>query len=749
MKQIVLVLLLSVLSFSQGSAAQEGINVVPRPNFAERFAGTFVFSNSVPIEYAGNSDAIAIYLSGQLKLFTGISPELRPYSAAQSGPAIVIFLDSSLVLSNPESYVLTVSESGVALKARTRAGLFMGVQTLLQLIPISASGKLQASYRMPCCRILDQPRFGWRGLNLDCVRHFMSVPFIEHLIDLMSYYKFNVFHWHLTDDQGWRIQIKEYPKLTKIGAWRKEPDGSIYGGYYTQEQIREVVAYARERFITVVPEIEMPGHCTASLAAYPENSCTGGPFEVGTRWGVYNSVYDPARESTFTFLDSVLTEVMGLFPSHFIHIGGDEVVKEEWKNNAGCRELIKAKGLDGTDGLQSYFVRKIQKFVESKGRQIIGWNEILEDGGPDSGAVIESWQGIDGALQGVRKGCYAIMAPGEYTYLSRDPSNLPLDSVYSYNPMPAGLTRDEQKRILGIEASMWSEHAPQDSVIGLLFPRLLGIAEDAWTMPKEKNYENLHARLKTQYKRLEFLGVEYGLEGKAVSYKLKYDQASKRFTVLLRPEQSGIVIRFTTDGTPPTLASREYQRPIVVGGTTEIFAQAELNGRMTGVPLELGLISDKALGARIRMKEPYSPQYSGGGTKALVDGIRATTSFTDGLWQGYHGSDIEATLDLRKADSISHIGAGFLQDEEDWIFLPKSVEFLVSADGIHFHSVGTVRNDVPESDPNVTKKDFVASFSEMKARYIRMVARSVGVCPSWHPGAGHRAWTFVDEIFAN
>lgn len=749
MKQFALIVLMIVPFLYTDAEARQAMDVIPRPNFVEQFNGTFLLSRSTTIACSKNLDSLSGYLLQQVKLVTGISLSTKSSSAASRKGYVSLQLDTALAEPYPEAYVLEVSVNSVVLKARTETGLFMGIQTFLQLIPISNSGRSSTVYRLPCCRIVDHPRFGWRGVNLDCVRHFMTVPFIEHLIDLMAYYKFNVFHWHLTDDQGWRIQIKEYPRLTEVGARRKEPDGSMYGGYYTRKQIREVVAYAEKRFITVVPEIEMPGHCTASLAAYPENSCTGGPFEVGTRWGVYNSVYDPAKASTFTFLDNVLTEVMGLFPSHYIHIGGDEVVKKEWKECASCQEVIKAKGLDGEDGLQSYFIRKMQKFVESKGRQIIGWNEILEGGGPDSGAVIESWQGINGAIQAVKRGCYAIMSPGEYTYLSRDPSNLPLDSVYSYNPMPNGLSPNEQKYILGIEASMWTEHAPQDSVIGFLFPRLLAIAEDGWTVPQKKNYENFCSRLQAQYRRLDLLGVNYGLEGQGIGYRTEFNRASRRFTVFLKPEQSGIRIRYTTDGTPPTLNSHEYRRPIVVRGTTEIIAEPELQGRLTGSPVELTLIADKAIGSRVKLKEPYSRQYSAGGTSALVDGIRGTTSCNDGLWQGYHGTDIYATLDLGRPENISQLSARFLQDEENWIFMPKGVEFLVSSDGKHFESVGTAGNVVPENDPDIVKKDFVVSFGKKRVRYIRMIARSIEVCPPWHPGAGQKAWTFIDEIFAN
>ncbi len=634
------------------------------------------------------------------------------------------------------------------LKAKTEAGLFRGIQTLLQLIPLpdsSSAGK----FEIPACKIVDYPRFAWRGLNLDCVRHFMTKDFIKRYIDLLAYYKFNVFHWHLTDDQGGRIEIKKYPKLTEVGAWRKEADGQIYGGYYTQKDIKEIVAYAKSRFITVVPEIEMPGHCEASLASYPENACVPGPFEVGTQWGVYKDIYNPAKKSTFTFLDNVLDEVLKLFPSHYIHIGGDEVPKVEWKENAACQNLMKAKGLKSEEELQSYFIRKIQKFLESKGRQIIGWDEILEGKGPDAGGVVESWRGIDGAIQAAKNGHSTILAPGGYTYLSQDADVLSLDTVYSFDPMPPGLTPEQQKYVLGTEASMWSEHAPQETVDSKMFPRLLAIAEDAWTNPDSKNFPNFYKRLQVQYHRLAYLGVDYGLERKAISYQTTFDKEKKAFTISLTPTQSGITLRYAIGDTLTLADSRLYEQPVTISSTATFITQAEMNGRLVGNPIYLSFITDKALDAGISVEEPYSPEYSAGGVQSLVDGIRGTKNFRDGLWQGYQGTDIDATVDLKKEETISQVGAGFYQSISSYIFMPTSVEFFVSKDGANFDSVGVVENSVPDKDPDTFIKDFTLSFKPREVRYVRMIAKSIGVCPPWHIGAGAKAWLFIDEIFAN
>lgn len=452
MKRLLIPLIVSLLSLNVSAFAHPLIDVVPEPNSIVYGNGSFSLSRTTSIVCPANLGRLGVYLKEQLVFFTHL--RLRTYRAHAAGRNLIVLnLDKAFKGHGPEAYSLDVSSEHVFLGAGTREGLFRGLQTLLQLIPLPDSA-VNGTYKIPSCRIVDYPRFAWRGLNLDCVRHFMAPAFIKRYINLLAYYKFNVFHWHLTDDQGWRIQIRKYPRLTSAGAWRNEGNGERYGGYYSQKEIREIVAYAASRFITVVPEIEMPGHCQASLAAYPENACVPGPFQVGTQWGVYQNIYDPAKKSTFTFLENVLSEVTRLFPSHYIHIGGDEVPKTEWEQNAGCRRLMKQKGLKSTDELQSYFIRKIQKFLESKGRQIIGWNEILEGGGPLPGAVVESWQGIDGAIKAVQNGDYTIVSPGEYTYLSRDADDLSLDSVYSFNPMPPGLAPDQQERVLGTEASM-------------------------------------------------------------------------------------------------------------------------------------------------------------------------------------------------------------------------------------------------------------------------------------------------------
>jgi hexosaminidase len=420
------------------------------------------------------------------------------------------------------------------LEAQTPQGIFYGMQTLRQLLPyqIERSYLSNIAWTIPCVEIEDEPRFVHRGLMLDVCRHFMPKEFVMKFIDMLAYHKMNTFHWHLTEDQGWRIEIKKYPKLTEIGAYRNRTlegrytspekrkwDNTRYGGFYTQEDIKEVIAYAQKRFITIIPEIEMPGHAVAALTAYPGLSCTGGPFEVEGLWGIFNDIFCP-KEETFEFLENVLAEVAELFPSEYIHIGGDEAPKTRWKNCAHCQELIRKEGLKDEHELQSYFIKRIEKFVESKGKHIIGWDEILE-GGLAPNATVMSWRGEAGGINAAKQNHDVIMSPNTYVYLDYFQANpktqplaiggfLPLWKVYSYNPMPASLTPAEAKHVLGVQGNIWTEYIPTtDHVEYMAFPRGAAIAETGWSPDAKKNYADFKERIIQQFKRYDAIGWNY------------------------------------------------------------------------------------------------------------------------------------------------------------------------------------------------------------------------------------------------
>ncbi len=514
--------------------------IVPMPASLNPAPGSFRFSPTTRIIVtAGNAEVRRV--AEQFLDIAGPSFAARPPVTEDGTPdsdEVVFALETSSADPIPaEGYRLVVSGTSIRISASKPAGLFYGVQTLLQLFPPEIFSRYPSLHRwidIPCVAISDAPRFPWRGVHLDVSRHFFPKEFIKHYIDLLALFKMNVFHWHLTDDNGWRIEIKKYPKLTSVGAWRvdredlpwtgreqqKPGELAIYGGYYTQDDVKEIVAYAAARFITVLPEIEMPAHSVEALAAYPQFSCTGGPFTVlpGGYWPNTN-IYCAGNDSTFAFLDDVLDEVASLFPCPYIHIGGDEADKTNWKQCPKCQARIKAEGLKNEEELQSYFVKRIEKHLNSIGKHLIGWDEILEGGlAPD--ATVMSWRGTEGGIAAANQGHDVVMSPTSYCYFDYYQSKsgeplagggfLPLDTVYSYEVMPPGLRAEDRRHVLGAQANLWSEYIPTPiHAEYMLLPRMLALAEDVWTPADRKNYRDFLDRLLIQYERFDAMGVSY------------------------------------------------------------------------------------------------------------------------------------------------------------------------------------------------------------------------------------------------
>ena len=533
MRKILLVLTMTLVGFGIQAQSKNDLNLIPVPAKMKINTGQFVLDSNTAIVLSSDNqemqNAVAVF-SNLLRRAAGF--RLQATAAPVSSNAIVCKISPSI--SNDEGYKLSVQKDLIVVEAKTPQGIFYGMQTLRQLLPFQIERPYLSniSWTVPCVVIEDEPRFVHRGLMLDVCRHFMSKEFVYKFIDMLAYHKMNTLHWHLTEDQGWRIEIKKYPKLTQTGAFRNRTlegryvssdkrkwDNTRYGGFYTQEDIKDVVAYAQKRFVTVIPEIEMPGHAIAALTAYPELSCTGGPFEVEGLWGVFNDIYCP-KEETFTFLENVLSEVIGLFPSEYIHIGGDEAPKLRWKNCAHCQELIKKEGLKDEHELQSYFIKRIEKFVESKGRRIIGWDEILE-GGLAPNATVMSWRGEAGGIEAAKQSHDVIMTPNSYLYLDyyqSDPKNqplaiggfLPLWKVYSYNPMPESLTPAEAKHILGIQGNIWTEYIPDSKQVEYMaLPRGAAVAEIGWSPESKRNYADFKQRMIQQFKRYDGIGWNY------------------------------------------------------------------------------------------------------------------------------------------------------------------------------------------------------------------------------------------------
>jgi hexosaminidase len=752
-------------------------SIIPRPSAVERLPGTFVFSPGVRFFVEGDDPQavdVARYLARRMKTAAGFEPAVE--QGAPSGSDLsVIFRTVPAGTEGPEAYDLMVGPREVVCSAAAPAGLFYGVQTLLQLLPPQVFADRPAEgvvWSIPCLHLTDSPRYKWRGMMLDVCRHFFPKEFVKKFIDFLALHKMNTFHWHLTDDQGWRIEIKRYPRLTEVGAWRvdredqpwrtrdpqEEGEPATYGGFYTQDDIREVVDYARSRFVTIVPEIEMPGHCAAALAAYPEYSCTGGPFTVppGSVWPPI-FVYCPGNPKTFEFLENVLSEVVELFPGPFVHVGGDEVDKTAWKASDSCRELMAAEGLQTYEELQSYFIRRIEEFLETKDKRLVGWDEILE-GGIAPKATVMSWRGTEGGVAAARQGHDVVMSPTSncyFDYYQGSPEleptaiggYLPLSRVYAFEPTPPELTPEEAVHILGAQANLWTEFVPTTRHAEyMVFPRIAAMAEVGWTAKDNRGWAGFKARLSRQFERYEAAGINWSRSSYEVRFFPEVVAGEKAIRVRLDTESHRPEIRFTLDGRPPAADSPLYREPVRLTRTTEVKAAAFKDGEiLKGVTGEEFLVH-KALGCVPRLARPFSDQHPGGGPTALTDGVAAAPASGDRHWQGFEGDDLEATIDLGRRERIRELRTGFLHDPDDWIFLPLSVEYLVSDNGRDFRSVASLDNDLAAATPGVQRKEFPARLEGVKARYVRVRARSIGTCPPGHPGAGEKAWLFADEI---
>ena len=569
------------------TASEHEIQLIPAPQSVVSQPGNFVFNANTVIVLADNSEAyqkIAVALSDRLKNAARLSLKIKT-SPDTAYTRNAIFFKKTVGMEE-EAYRLEIKTDRVTIFSSSPNGAFYALQTMFQLLPPPIFGQEQTNvkWRVPCVEINDKPRFAYRGMHLDVCLHFFTVDEIKRYLDLMAMHKLNVFHWHLTEDQGWRIEIKKYPKLTEFGSTRKETvigtlksgfyDGIPHGGFYTQEEIKEIVRYAADRFITVIPEIEMPGHALAAIACYPHLSCgLEEKYEVATRWGIFPQVYCPKAE-TFQFLEDVLTEVMELFPSKYIHIGGDECPKSSWKKCPRCQNLIKILGLKDEFELQSFFVQRIEKFLNEKGKQIIGWDEILQ-GGLAPNATVMSWLGEEGGIKAAQQQHDVIMCPHTKYYLDyyqADPGKEPLAmghlvtlrEVYDYNPVPDVLSDDEKVFIKGIQGCVWTEYMPSlKRVEYMAYPRACAISETAWTSKENKNWTAFSVRLEKHLERLRQLHVNYAKAFNEVLIQIHKDGPYSRI-VTLEIDAPDAVIHYTVDGSEPTAASQVYKLPFVI-----------------------------------------------------------------------------------------------------------------------------------------------------------------------------------------
>jgi len=664
-----------------------------------------------------------------------------------------------------EGYRMTVDKKMVAIQAANAQGHFYAFQTLLQLLPTqiySNQNTFSGNLSIPCCSITDIPRFAYRGLHLDVCRHFFPVADVKKYIDLLALHKMNTFHWHLTDDQGWRIEIKKYPLLKERGSKRKETmagaydnhqfDGIPYEGFFSQEEIREVVKYAQERFITVIPEIEMPGHALAALASYPELACLPGTYEVATQWGVFDDVFCPT-ERTFQFLEDVLTEVAALFPGTYIHIGGDECPKTRWKTSEFCQQLMKQEGLKDEHELQSYFIFRIEKFLATKGKKIIGWDEILE-GGLAPEATVMSWRGTQGGIAAARQGHDVIMTPGSHCYFDHyqsDPSTEPLaiggyttiKKVYAYEPVPFdSLTGAEQKHIIGAQANLWSEYLPDfKQVEYMAYPRACALSEVLWSPRENRSWNDFASRLLVHFERLDALGVNYAKSIFDVTATTATDTVRKTIVVALEPFIENGEIHYTLNGEEPSGSSKKYSSPLALDKSSTLKA-CLFYGDRKGKVLKKDFLLHQAAAKKYVLANPWK-QYDGGTYYGLTDGITGIVNRYN-TWVGFSGKDLDATLDLADKKNIKKISVNFYNKNRDWIFLPGDIEFYTSNDGINFQSVKKM-TVAPDGAAN-SIVNASAEFPSTDARYIRVVAKTTGKIPEGKDGAGNDSWLFADEI---
>ena len=659
-------------------------SVIPVPLEMEQGTGSFLLSEKTKL-YTNLQGGEAELWENYLKALPVQLKEARMKDRKQM--LFLLITPKTTQLPSPESYTLSVTSQRIEIRATSGAGLFYGMQTLLQLMQPASTG----SYSVPSVEIEDTPRFAYRGLMLDVSRHFSTKEFIKKQIDALAYYKINRLHLHLTDAAGWRLEIKKYPLLTDFAAWRTDPTwkkwwngGRKYlrydepgasGGYYTQDDIREILEYARQHYITVIPEIEMPSHSEEVLAAYPQLSCSGEPYK--------NSDFCVGNEETFTFLENVLTEVMELFPSEYIHVGGDEAGKSAWKTCPKCQKRMKDEHLANVDELQSYLIHRIEKFLNNHGRRLLGWDEILQ-GGIAPNATVMSWRGEEGGIAAVTSGHHAIMTPGAYCYLDSyqdapysQPEAiggyLPLKKVYAYDPVPASLTAEQAKLVYGVQGNLWVEYIPTpEHVEYMIYPRMLALAEVAWSAPERKSWPDFHTRALSAVADLQKKG----------------------------------------------------------------YHPFDLSKEIGSRPESLQPVSHLALGKKVTYNSSYSPHYPAQGNTALTDGIRGDWTYGDGSWQGFISDNrLDVTIDMEKETPIHSITAAFMQVVGAEVFLPETVVISISDDGINFTELQKQHFEVSKETP--IRFTDISWQGEAKGRYVRYQAQA---------GSEFGGWIFTDEI---
>lgn len=749
------------------------LNIIPYPNNIQINNGEFNFLQNrtyfiderISSESLNKIDNFIYFLACKSS---------KDFQNKINGSAAINFIFDEFI--HDEGYSLKIQNDNLQLRASTPSGFFYGIQTIKQLLPPSiwADHGNITSMNVRCCTINDYPRFKYRGAHLDVSRHFFPVETIKEYIDILAMHKMNYFHWHLTDDQGWRIEIKKYPKLTQIGSIREGTvigkDGILdsipYSGYYTQDEIREIVSYAKDNCITIIPEIDMPGHMLAALASYPELGCVGHGYKVWGKWGVSNDVLCAGKEQSYSFVKDVLDEIVDLFPSHYIHLGGDECPKFQWEKCPNCQKKIRELNIKGDDKfnaeyyLQTYFLSEISSFLKKKNRYIIGWDEILEGGEIDNSTVM-SWRGIKGGIIAAKKKHNVIMTPESYLYFnyyqSKDIKNeplsyggfLPVEKVYNYEPVPQELDIEEKKYIIGAQSNLWTEYIknPYELFYHLL-PRLDAISEVQWTFVENKNWPRFLTSLKKMFRIYDNMELSYAKHVFDVSYDYRLDKENhtidfKFFTVDDSP------IYYSINNKTPYLESNSVVRDSLrIKESCNLKFFVPRNNIRTEV-YSIPIMFHKGVSQKAILQTNPNELYSFKKEMVLTDGMRGDNSFGSGKWLGFYEEPLDILYTFNKGINVSKIIMGCLVDVNNWIFPPQRIEVFVSDDGYNFTSV--LKEDY------LINKDFCKNgirnielkIPSVDAVYLKVVAEPLKYIPNWHPGKGTKAFLFVDEIVIN
>ena len=745
--------------------------IIPKPLDVNcKGDASFLLKDGVAVIYPENNRKMqdnAEFLVDYVERQTGV--KLTSHAGMPVDGAICLTLDLSD--DNAEAYKLIVNNKRVCISGSSEAGVFYGIQTLRKSLPVAQDINVNLS----AVEIYDKPRFAYRGAMLDVARHFYTVDEVKTFIDMLALHNINRFHWHLTDDQGWRIEIKKYPKLMSVASERKETvvgrwysgiyDGKSYGGYYTQDELRDVIDYAAKRHITIIPEVDLPGHMQAALTAYPELGCTGGPYEVRTIWGVSQDVLCVGNDFTLQFVKDVLSEVADIFPSEYIHIGGDECPKVRWEKCPKCQERIKSLGLKSDakhtkeQRLQSYMIQEAAKYLKEKGKRIIGWTEILE-GGLVPDATLMSWIGESGGIEAAHQHHDVIMTPNTYLYFDYYQSKkvedeplaiggyLPIEKTYNYEPMPKELTKEEQQYIKGVQANLWTEYIPVFSQVQyMVLPRLGAAAEVQWTDPSKKDYKDFLRRVPHLVAVYDCYGWNYATHVYDVNVDMKADTVNHVLNVQLST-MADDPIYYTLDGQDPTEKSLKYTKPFTIDQSVVLKTMAVHPDRTSKISVDT-IRFNKATLKPVVLLQPNESRFSPDGPVVLVDGRNGNHSFDTGAWLTVAGNDLEAVINMQAETILNSASVHVYVRKDAWLFDARGFSVSVSSDNKNYKEVASQEyKQMQESDSDGIIEHEL-SFDPCKATYVKIKVISEKSMPDWHWDAGKVPFLLVDEIILN